>query len=85
METLDPSTGDWGTVCRIAFGYQDASVVCRQLGFSSLGKTTIPPPQWRIQNFEKGVLDSAIPTLATLSFSNNAESAEFLSMPSAAS
>ena len=33
--------------------------------------------QWRIQNFEKGVSDSATPTLAMPSFCNNAESAEF--------
>ena len=36
-----------------------------------------------IQNFEKGVTDSATPTVAMLSFCNNAESAEFLSMPNA--
>ena len=40
----------------------------------------IGPSQWRIQNFEKGVSNSATPTLAVPSFSNNAESAEFLSM-----
>ena len=34
-------------------------------------------PQWRIQNFEKGVSDSATPTLALPFY---VESAEFLSM-----
>ena len=41
--------------------------------------------QWRIQDLGKGVSGSATPTLANALFFNYAESAEFPSMPSAAS
>ena len=32
------SGGQWGTICGLYYwGYQEASVVCRQLGFTSVG------------------------------------------------
>ena len=36
--------GDWGTVTYGAWDYRDASVACRQLGFSPLGNTEVRCP-----------------------------------------
>ena len=34
--------GVWGTVCDNGFDRVDASIVCRQLGFSSAGTVSLP-------------------------------------------
>lgn len=38
LEVCPLGATDWRTVCTNFFGFEDAAVVCRQLGFSPLGK-----------------------------------------------
>jgi len=35
VEILNRATGEWGSVCDDYFGYEEATVVCRMLGFEA--------------------------------------------------
>ena len=35
VEILNRATGEWGSVCDDYFGYDEATVVCRMLGFEA--------------------------------------------------
>ena len=42
---VEPPAGDWGRVCSLSFNHQQASVACRQLGFSGEARFETRPRQ----------------------------------------
>ena len=60
VEILNRATGEWGSVCDDYFGYEEATVVCRMLGFGSAIRSYSRLECWQAKCFPHNLEDLEI-------------------------